>query len=139
MAHPELERLCDYCVTAARMALANERELAPFAAAIRRGGALVTVVANVPEGAEISAPRLADLLTGGLRELALCYDGLVSSEDDPDRKKDAIIVGLEHVDGESVDICVPYRKRKLLGYSFGEWTAVERVRSLFANTPPGSV
>lgn len=140
MARAELDRLCGHCVTRARKALAKDGKLVPFAAAIRRGGSLVRVVSEVP-GVEINGAGLVELLAAGLRELArqqqvsalaLCFEGLVSSEEHPDRKRAAIVVGMEHLDGESIDVFVPFRKRKLFGYHFGKWTAMARTPSLFA-------
>jgi len=111
----------------------------PMAAAIRMGGALVPVILKLPER-EISAVEAAELLKSGLRTLAqqqqasalaICYGGRVSIEEEPGVKRDAIVVGLEHVDGESMDVCVRYRKRRPLGYAFEEAITLPRTRCLF--------
>ena len=137
MAHADLDRLCGYCVKFARRMLQERGEVAPFAAAIRRGGALVPVVLDSEEA---DANAIAQQLTTGLQMLAkqqqvnavaLCFDGLVSPEAEPRRKRSAIVVGLEHVNGESLNVFVTYRKRTLLGYSFDHWKALPRTRSFF--------
>jgi hypothetical protein len=138
MAHPELDRLMDHCLNVARKTLASG-QFVPFAMAVRPGGAMVPVVLKVPEQV-LSGAAIVEMLTSGLRTLArqqqakalaVCYEGLLSFEAKPDSKQDAIVVGLEHVDGESVDVYLLYRKRKLFGYSFGELVALPRTRTFF--------
>jgi hypothetical protein len=141
MANAEIERLCDYCLAFAKESLKSRGELPPFAV-IRRGGALVPVFPKTDERTPISGPEAAQALTTGLRRLAteqqatvlaLCWDEFVSIEGAPGTKTDAIVIGLEHENGEAADVFVPYRKRRLLGYSFGEMIAIERVRNFFSS------
>ena len=142
MANAEIERLCNYCVAFAKESLKNHGELPPFGAVIRRGGVLVPVLPKTDEQTPISGPVAAEVLTTGLRQLAreqqatvlaLCWDGFVSIEGAPRTKTDAIVVGLEHENGEALDVFIPYRNRRFLGYSFGDRIAVERVRSFFSS------
>jgi hypothetical protein len=141
MANEEIQRLLDYCLAFAKESLKSHGELPPFGAVMRRGGALVPVLPKADENTPISGPAAAEVLTTGLRRLAseqqatvlaLCWDGFVSIEGAP-TKTDAIVVGLEHENGEALDVFVPYRKRRFLGYTFGEMIAQERVRSFFSS------
>lgn len=141
MAHQDLDRLMNHCAAVAQKALARGGELAPFGAAIRLGGALISVFPDVA-GKGMTGPAIVETLMQALRRLAreqqvaalaLCYDGRVSLEDDPELKRDAIGIGLEHANGESVEVFVTYRRRRLLGYKFGATFALPRTRSFFSN------
>ena len=63
------------------------------------------------------------------RAAAVCWDASVTVNE---TKVDAIAVGLEHVQGESVNVYLPYRKRLLRGFKFGEIVGEFREPEFFA-------
>jgi hypothetical protein len=143
MTHPELDRLADHCFRFAKTILAKNNEFWPFAYGVRLGGALIPIALNAQEAGR-SAQVHAEELAAGLRLLAnqkqvsaiaLCTNNRISLDEEAGQH-DAIVVGLEHLNGESVDVLLPYRKRMLPGYSFGEMMAQERTRSWFVQESP---
>jgi hypothetical protein len=116
-ANAEIERLCDYCIAFAKESLKTD------------------------EQTPISGLAAAELIKGGLRRLAserqasvlaLCWDGFISIEGVAGAKSEAIVIGMEHENGEAIDVFIPYRKRLFLGYSFGDRIEVGRARSFFS-------
>src|SRR5580658_1093841 len=112
MAHPELDCLAEHCFKFAKAMRAKHGEFSPFAYAIRQedGGAARVHAEELAAGLRALANRPQ------VSSVALCTNNRITLEEDPGRN-DAIVVGLEHIDGESVDVLLPYRKRRFLGYS----------------------
>ena len=46
-------------------------------------------------------------------------------------KTDAICLGLEHQNGEAVDVCVPYKKEGLGKIAYGKLFAAKRTKGFF--------
>ena len=134
MARPELEELMNSLIPFAQKLLAKAGEFYPFGASMRPDGQLAMNGAYT--GSE--RPRsqeLIDLLTSGFqREAAagnlcaagICFDVRVLPPGATE-KSDAICVQLEHADGESIEIYLPYKKGWFGKVKYGE---------LFAN--PGT-
>ncbi len=118
MAQADLEELMNFLIPAAQQFLTKSGEFYPFAASMTADG---TIQANM-SGTGEEYPKSDDLiaiLTGAFRQEALegklkatgiCYDVRVILEG-AKQKTDAICVLLDHVDGDAVEILLPYRKR----------------------------
>ena len=143
MAHPDLDNLLTVCLDSAKKLLAKRGEFFPFAATLSEKGEVGMPV--LFDGNEHPAP--ADLIAGytklfqtvtaagGIRAVALCYDGRVAVEGAP--KKDAVTVAVEHVNGETALVFAPYQKRFLLGYRYGSLIAMRREREFFRSLSHG--
>jgi hypothetical protein len=111
----------------------------PFAATVTPDGDLKPLA--IDSGDETPQPKvLLDQFSEVLRNLAsdgeaiataLCFDSLVSAGGDEKRKKDSIAVALEHSNGESAVVCLPYRKKFFGGYSYDPLIAVPGERRFF--------
>jgi hypothetical protein len=124
MAHPDLDRLLDFCIPFAQDQLKKRGEFYPFAARVNAEGTLNPLA--IYEGDEKPVPTemitsLVALLQslvpkGELLASAICHDGRVTVPGK--EKQDAITVSLEHSNGEAVTIYLPYSKKFLRGYQY---------------------
>jgi hypothetical protein len=138
MAHQDLNDLADYCIGFARQMLGKHGEFYPFGASIGTDGKLavdgvllddehppsLTVIERYTEVYHARAKN------GELVAAALCWDSRVSIGNSP--KTDAISIGLEHSNQESVTVFVPYKKLLFRGYQYGELTATRREPQFFS-------
>jgi hypothetical protein len=127
LAHPDLNELLAALFPMAEEMLTKQGAFYPFAASTKTDGQITLVGAHT--GAEHPASQeLLDQLTGGLRQSAEAGDiraaGLCLDVDTvpPGRSKktDAVCARLEHVEGEAVEVYLPYRKTWLGRVEFGE-------------------
>jgi hypothetical protein len=137
MAHPDLDRLLDFLIPFAQKMLQKNGAFLPFAASIKVDGEL-NPLAYMPDTDSPNATELIEkhgeilrhlAATGEIQAGAICYDGRVSVGGAA--KQDAITVLLEHTNEEAVTIYLPYKKRLLRGYEFGEIIANEATRQFF--------
>ncbi|HWB83256.1 MAG TPA: hypothetical protein VG675_03890 [Bryobacteraceae bacterium] len=139
MAHPDLDRLLDYSLRFAQESLEKRGSFYPFAATVQPDGELKPVA--VYSGEETPHVHvLLDMLSEKLKTLALkretlatavCYDSLVSPDGDVRRKTEAIVVSLEHADGESVIVYLPYSKKLFGRYNYSSLVAIAGERKHF--------
>ncbi len=66
---------------------------------------------------------------GGLQASAICYDGRVTVPGK--EKQDAITILLEHANGECVTIYLPYAKKFLRGYQYGDVIGTAAEKKIF--------
>ncbi len=109
----------------------------PFAAAVYGDGELRPIA--IDEGTETPSPSemiasLRNLFKNlasqeGIHAAAICYDGRVTIPGK--EKQDAITVALEHVNGEAVTIYLPYSKKFLRGYQYGDIIAGSAELTIF--------
>jgi len=85
------------------------------------GDALIHDLANVIRSLTAS---------GDADAVAICYDGRVLEAGIQKAKRDAITVALEHRNGESVSVYLPYAK-KLFGYRYEPMIAAAKERRFF--------
>jgi hypothetical protein len=115
-AQNDLDRLADATVAAARNFLDRNGEFIPFPMAIKADGELALIGLQQPETPEIPLPQ--DVIDGiidlfrdrrdSIRALAIGADVRLASED-----LDAIEVRLEHREGVSLSVLVPYLRDSL--------------------------
>jgi hypothetical protein len=138
MAHPDLDALLDYCIGFAQQQLRKHGEFFPFGASIGPDGKLA-VDAVLIDDEHPPSQAVIDMYTemyraragtGDLHAAALCWDSRVSIGDGP--KTDAISIGLEHINRESVTACVPYKKSLLRGFQYGNVASTHRELQFFS-------
>jgi hypothetical protein len=137
MAHPDLDRLAGWCIPFAQDCLKKRGQFYPFAATIQSDGELGPLA--IDDGNDKPAPSemiagLTELIrgmvpAGGFQASAICYDGrvTVSSKE----KQDAITILLEHANGECVTIYLPYAKKFLRGYQYGDVIGAAAEKKIF--------
>lgn len=125
MAHPDFDRLLEFCLPFAQQTLKKYDDFHPFAAKVGADGVLSPLAIYGDDDEPQAAPveqyeALLRRLTaeGGVAAVALCYDSVVFANGEDGGSQDAIAVALEHVDGECMTSFLPYRKRFLLGYKY---------------------
>jgi hypothetical protein len=132
MAHQDLDNLADYCIGFAKQMLGKYGEFFPFGASIGGGGNLAAdglFLENEHPPSQSVIDKYTELYrgrakTGELTAAAVFWDSRVSLENGP--KTDAISIGLEHSNQESITVYVPYKKLLLRGHQFGEPAAARR-------------
>jgi hypothetical protein len=126
MAHPDLDRLLDFCIPFAQDQLKKRDQFYPFAAAIHSDGEITPLAIDDGNDKPVPTEMIAAFIEllrsfvpkGGLEATAICYDGRVTVPGKD--KQDAITVSLEHVNGEVATIYLPYSKKLFRGYQYGE-------------------
>jgi len=67
-----------------------------------------------------------------IRAAALCYDTRLRETVAKNAPTEAIAVSLEHENGESIDVYLPYRRRERAAPEYETLVAVPRQRQFFA-------
>ncbi len=138
MAHPDLDQLVDFCLGFAQSQLKKNGSFFPFAATVLEGGRIAPLAVHSGDdkpSADALIKELAEIIVGVTSRgeadaVAICYDGRVSIAGGGGRKKDSITVVLEHRNGESIAIYLPYSK-KLFGYKYDPIIATANDRRFF--------
>jgi hypothetical protein len=137
MAHSDLDALVDYCIGFAKQQLSKHGSFHPFGASVKADGN-PAADGILLDDEHPPAQKVIDTYTeiyqsqakaGELRAAALCWDSRVSLGDSP--KTDAIAIGLEHSNGESVTVYLPYKKQLFRGYQYGELSPTRREPKFF--------
>jgi len=137
MARPDLDALLNAALPFAQKMLVERGQFYPFGATMKPDGKIDQTAGWTGEEFPQSQ-ELIDLLVGSyraqaakkeLRATAFCFDVRTILPGHTE-KSDAICVRLEHVDGEAVDVLLPYRKDRDGNLTWG---------NLFAARGPGSV
>ncbi|UCG46747.1 MAG: hypothetical protein JSU94_14730 [Phycisphaerales bacterium] len=117
MAHPDLDELLNALYGAAREMLAKHGEFFPFGACTDVNGEVALVGGHTGDERPPSQ-EVIDVITAGLKDRAgkgeikaagICFDASVIPPGES-RKVDAICARLEHSNGESALVFLPYRK-----------------------------
>jgi hypothetical protein len=127
VAHPDLDSLLDPLLTFAQQMLSKHGGFTPFGASMSADGtvALADVFTDPSlwEATDIAETLVkgfrAKAQAGGLRAAGVCLDVRVVPPGEID-KVDAVCARLEHVEGQSVEVYLPYRKERLSEYAYGE-------------------
>ena len=138
MAHPDLNALKDALLPLAKRMLATYGEFFPYGAFMRPNGEIVDC--GVQDRDEHPpSEKLLHVLTREFRRRAvnkeiraagICCDVKVSRPGS-DVKTDAIQFRLEHVNGEAVDVFIPYKLVSVGKIEFEEMFATARDREVF--------
>ncbi len=132
----ELDDLLDSLLTVTREQLVKHGAVLPVALVLGEDGEREMVTAG-EKG--VSPADLEQLLIGSLakraasgkvRAVGIAVD--MRLRESPIGATDALRVGLEHVEGDPVDVYLPYGKRRLRAPAFGELFALPRAPAVFA-------
>jgi hypothetical protein len=114
-AQSDLDGLLGFLLDVAQDQLAKRGSLAPFGAAVGATGEPRLIAAVPPDGTgEISGTLLISTLVDGLRtqRAELRAAGIGFDVRLPDEDRDAISVDLEHREGQSMRVLLPYAKNR---------------------------
>lgn len=136
-ARQDYNTLLEFLMPFAEQMLKQHGEFFPFAAVVSAAGELTPHAAyNGDE--QPPSEELITLLTdafqsdareGKIRATGICYDGRIVQDG---KKVDAVIVTLEHASGNATKTCIPYSKKLLGGYRFGQMIASFDEPKIFA-------
>ena len=126
-AESELEQLLNAVIPFAQQMLSKHGEFNPFAAAVSREGRLKFIGIPPHEQNKITEDlidRLRETLIigaskGDYRATGICSDVSVAVTDDGE-KSDAVRISLEHLDGQSMNVFLPYRMDPAGEIEYGE-------------------
>jgi hypothetical protein len=141
MANPDLEELLNVLFPFAQDMLAKYGEFFPFAASMDKKGKVACVGGHTGDE-QPPSEEVLEILEQGLSESAkkgqiraagICLDMRIQpSPQEP--KTDAICARLEHENGEALEIYMPYKKKMLKGYKYGDLIATEGERKIFTKS-----
>ena len=138
MPHPDLEALFDMLIPFAQQMLSQHGEFFPFGSTMTSSGEIIANAAD-PGEEEPEPQKVIELLTKGFQQKAasgeiraagICSDIWVVPPDATE-KTSAICLSLEHQSGESVDVCVPYKKGLFGRMKYGELFEAKRDPTFF--------
>lgn len=122
----ELDALLNSLLPMAQEFLRTRGEFYPFGAALGSDGQ-VSLQQGYDGNEQPDSQGLIDLLTAGqradaaagrIRAAGICYDVRMRGQDG--RPTDAVAVSLEHRDGDTVMVVLPYSKGRFSGLKFGD-------------------
>jgi hypothetical protein len=138
MAHPDLNKLLETMTPLAKRLLDEFGDFLPYGAIMKLDGAIVDCAVS-GEDENPPSKELINILTqdfqqraakGEIRAAGICCDVRVATPEHPE-KVDAIQFGLEHQNGEAVDVFLPYDLDSSGKVQYGELFATKRERSFF--------
>jgi hypothetical protein len=123
----ELDLLLDHLFGFAKQQIERHGEFFPFAAAVGADGELRPVATQLDEEHPASTDVIDDLYrvltteasSGAIRAAGVCADVLITPPGS-ETKTDALRADLEHTAADPVQVFLPYRKKRLRGYEWGE-------------------
>lgn len=138
MSRADLDALLNVLLPLAEETLERHGEFYPFGAGMGKNGE-ISQVAGYPGGEHPESQEVLRLLVGGLKAQAqdgglraagICLDVRTIPPGEVD-KVDAVCTRLEHVDGEAIEVFLPYRKGLLGGIDYGDLFAREGTPQVF--------
>jgi len=117
MAHPDLDTVLNALLPFAQQMLVKHGEFHPFGASMTVSGE-VSLAAGMPETEKSESTTVIETLTFGFRQQAtdgliramgICFDSRVVPPG-ASEKVDAICSRLEHMNGESAEVFLTYKK-----------------------------
>ena len=149
MAHADLDLLFDHLVTLAKKLLDSQQGFYPFGAMISIEGEIQYVAARDDDAPDIDRPDSKVLLkilqdtfqsnvnVGAIRAFGICVDVLVTDIATA-RKRDAVQCSFEHLNGESVNVFLPYSRDEGGAFVYEPPYSTDREREVLANRIGGS-
>jgi hypothetical protein len=125
---PDLSALLTHLLPFARQLLERYGEFYPFGASMDANAAITATSAHPSSDDHPESQRVLDLLVDGvtldaragrIRAAGVCVDVRTIPPGET-AKRDAIWLKLACVNGETVDVYVPYRKRRFRGIKYDE-------------------
>lgn len=138
MAHPDFDELVNKALPFAQQMLQEHGEFYPFAAVISANDEFTHIGVDTgkeqPGSQEVVEELVFSLrdmaMNGMIRATAICID-VRTIPPGQTEKADAICVRLERSDTEPIQALLPYRKKRMGGYQFGEMFATVGDREIF--------
>lgn len=138
MSRADLTDVMNVLLPHAEQLLAKVGTFYPFGAAMKVAGDISFDAAY--DGRDNPPSQdLIDLLIEGfrlrvneLKAIGICFDGRVGRSP-ADEKTDAVVIQLEHHDGEAVEVYLPYAKDQYGKIIYGELFAAQGKRCVFQN------
>src|SRR3972149_74655 len=123
-ARAEMASLLDPLLRFAQQTLGTRGEFYPFAAAVTSGGSIEMIASDTGQDRPASQQVLDGLYAGlvdrasrgDIRATGVCFDVRLRGQNGGD----AIRVSLEHVEGNPVNVFLPYKRRTLREIEYGE-------------------
>lgn len=132
MAHPDLNEILNFLIPFAQKMLEEHGEFFPFAATMNMNGKLAAEA--VYEGSEHHASQIIiNLLinrfkekakAGTLKAFGICFDAIIMPPGQS-QKENAICVSLQHSNSESINVYLPYKKKRFGKISYGKLFAAQ--------------
>jgi hypothetical protein len=139
MAHPDLDQLLNAVLPFAKQMIEKHGEFYPFGSTMLLDGNINSDAAYDGNEHPLSQDVI-DMLTrsfhqqaidGKLRAAGICYDVRVIPPGQA-IKTDAVCISLEHSEGQSIDVYLPYKKGLLGKIHYGSLFASERTPQFFS-------
>jgi len=135
----EMDSLLDALIPFAQQQLEKHGEFFPFAASIDSSGALAMVAVDLGDEQPASTDVIESLYealersaaTGEIRAAGICADVRITPPGSGDQT-DAIRTSIEHAEGDPVEVLMPYAKKRMRGFQFGDLSAQAGTRRIFA-------
>jgi hypothetical protein len=123
----ELDTLLNHLFGFAQQQIERHGEFFPFAAALGADGELRLVATEMDDDHPASTDVIDELYrvltaeasSGAIRAAGVCADVLITPPG-AQTKTDALRADLEHAAADPVQVFLPYRKKRLRGYEWGE-------------------
>ena len=136
-AQEDLDQLLNALLPFAQQMLGQHGEFFPFGATLRVDGELRVAAADAGEARPTAEDVLAaveDALRADAKAGTITAAGTVANVtvDLGDGPSDAIVVDLDHADGESVRVFLPYSAGESGGYVYGDLVGGEGDRRFFS-------
>jgi hypothetical protein len=138
MAHADLNMLKDSLLPVAKKMLTEHGEFFPYGQFMKQNGEIVDCAVS-GEDENPPAKELIEILTsdfqkraakGEIRAAGICCDVKVATPEHPE-KMDAIQFALEHQNGETVDVFLPYDLDSSGEVVYGKIFATTRKKEFF--------
>jgi len=144
MANPDFDKLREFLLPFAQNSLARHGEFFPFGAVVKTNGELSPQAFMHDNERPSSKEVIAMLYTvfcqqaaaGELTAIGICFNAPVIPPGKTD-KVDAICLQLEHRQGESVKLCLPYH-RSWFKLKYDTLYATETKNIVFQSVPPNA-
>jgi len=138
MAHPDLDTVLNALLPFAQQMLDKHGEFHPFGASMTVSGD-VSLTAGMPESETADSAIVIEMLTSAFRQQArneliratgICFDSRVVPPG-ASEKVDAICSRLEHLNGETAEVFLPYTKGWLGRLKYGNLFASKGDAQIF--------
>jgi hypothetical protein len=142
MSRADLDSLLNGLLPFAQEMLKRYGEFYPFAQAVTSEGEMVALATYTGDEhppsqqviEELVTALRADAVEGRYRATGICFDVRVMPPNGAP-KTDAVVIALEHAAGESIEVYLPYRKKRFGRITYGELFARAAAPRIFAVPP----
>ncbi len=141
----DLDALLNFLLTFAQQQLTKRGEFLPFGNTMAVTGE-IAATAGYTGSEHPPSQEVIDLMIEGMQQQAaageiratgLCFDSRIQLQDGT--PTDAITVDLEHRDGDTVRVFLPYSKGRFTGLRFGDLSAGPGERRVFLSATSGDI